>query len=92
MLLPGRTAQYKIFPWQNFFEGANSSYLKKEEHISGSFGIEGRYPFLDKKVVQSYLNLKPELKNMYFKSPLTNFMLVNKYPINYVKQGFNPTF
>lgn len=81
----------KTFPWQNFYEGANYSYLNKEESISGSFGIEGRYPFLDKDVVQSYLNLLPELKNMYFKSPLTNFLMKNRYPINNIKQGFNPS-
>lgn len=80
------------FPWKNFFEGANYSYLNKEESISGCFGIEGRYPYLDKKVVQSFLNLKPELKNMYFKAPLTNFLLKNNYPINSIKQGFNPSF
>ncbi len=80
------------FPWQNVFEGANSSYLKKEESISGSFGIEGRYPYLDKDVVQAYLNLTPTLKNMYFKSPLTNFLNIHNYPINNVKKGFNPSF
>lgn len=81
-----------IFPWQNVFEGANSSYLKKEESIGGSFGIEGRYPYLDKDVVQSFINLSPKLKNMYFKSPLTNFLKINNYPINYIKKGFNPIF
>lgn len=82
----------KNFPWQNFYEGANYSYLNKEESITGSFGIEGRYPFLDKKVVQSFINLKPELKNNYFKAPLSYFLMKNNYPINNIKQGFNPSF
>ena len=42
--------------------------------------METRYPFLDKKVVQEYLNLTPELKNKFHKSPITNFLITNKYP------------
>jgi asparagine synthetase B (glutamine-hydrolysing) len=87
-----------LFPWDNFYKGAQSSYLGKEECISGSFGIEGRYPFLDKKVVQEYLSLKPELKNKYFKAPLTHFLKINNYPVSFekcdpevnIKKGFNP--
>ena len=30
----------------------------KEELVAGVHGIEGRYPFLDPKVVQEYLWLK----------------------------------
>jgi len=31
------------------------SYLAKEEYVGGAYGIESRYPFLDKKVVQEFL-------------------------------------
>ena len=79
-----------VFPWDNFYRGAQSSYLLKEESITGSLGIEGRYPFLDVKLVQEFLSLSSELKNKQFKSPLTNFLLENKYPISYIKKGFNP--
>jgi len=84
----------KVFPWQNFFYGSQSSYLSKEESISGSFGIEGRYPLLDKKVVQEFLWLYPKLKNRSFKSPLSNFMEENSYPYlvgkpEKFKRGFN---
>ena len=66
----------------------------KEESITGGFGIEGRYPFLDRKVVQEYLNLVPELKNKEFKAPITNFLEANNYPIKTgdpekTKKGFN---
>ena len=47
----------KIFPWQNFFYGTQISYLGKEESIGGSYGLETRYPFLDRDLVQEYLNL-----------------------------------
>lgn len=84
----------KVFPWENFYYGAQSSYLGKEESISGSFGIESRYPLLDKQVVQEFLSLKHKLKNKYFKSPVTNFLKENNYPFltgNPVKfkTGFN---
>jgi asparagine synthetase B (glutamine-hydrolysing) len=81
----------EIFPWDNFYKGAQSSYLSKEECITGSMGIEGRYPFLDKKVVQEFLSLSHHLKNSSFKSPTYNFLMKNDYPINHIKKGFNPT-
>tara|TARA_A100001011_G_C14322541_1_gene851635 strand:- start:20882 stop:22201 length:1320 start_codon:yes stop_codon:yes gene_type:complete len=82
----------KIFPWQNFFYGTQISYLSKEESIGGSFGMETRYPFLDKKLVQEYLNLTPDLKNKYYKSPITDFLIKTGYPFidNNTKVGFNP--
>ena len=49
----------------------------KEEIIGGSHGIEQRYPFLDKEVVQEFLWLKPELKNKYFAFKL--IILYNYY-------------
>jgi hypothetical protein len=50
-----------IFPWGNFYYGSQWSYLMKEECIAGSLGIETRYPFLDRRVVQEYLNLSNDL-------------------------------
>tara|TARA_A100001011_G_C14315485_1_gene847772 strand:+ start:1969 stop:3306 length:1338 start_codon:yes stop_codon:yes gene_type:complete len=84
----------KVFPWQNFFYGAQSSYLSKEENIAGSFGIESRYPLLDKEVVQEFLLLNHHLKNKMFKSPLANFMQFYDYPYlkgvgTKIKKGFN---
>jgi asparagine synthetase B (glutamine-hydrolysing) len=83
-----------VFPWENFFYGANSSYISKEESISGGVGVEGRYPLLDKRVVQEFLWLLPGLKNKYFKSPITNFLMEHNYPHSkgnplHFKRGFN---
>ena len=82
----------KLFPWQNFYFGSQISYLSKEESIGGSFGLETRYPFLDKALVQEYLNLKPKLKNMYYKSVITNYLMKHKYPFidDATKVGFSP--
>lgn len=82
----------EVFPWQNFYQGAQVSYLSKEESIGGSFGLETRYPFLDKELVQEYLNFIPLLKNKYYKSPITNFLQINNYPFREGsgKTGFSP--
>ena len=50
-----------IFPRDNFFKGSNKNYLSSIEQIGGSIGYEVRYPFLDKKLVQEFLYLSPEL-------------------------------
>ena len=37
-----------VFPWCNFFLGAQRNFLMKEEHVLGAHGLEGRVPFADK--------------------------------------------
>jgi|GEM_PF-565232 len=82
-----------VFPWKNFFDNTQRAYLMKEEYVSGSHGIEGRYPFLDTQVVQEFLWLKPELKNKFYKSVLHNYMEENDYPFDVSqKVGFNCGF
>jgi asparagine synthetase B (glutamine-hydrolysing) len=78
-----------IFPWGNFYYGSQWSYLMKEECIAGSLGIETRYPFLDRRVVQEYLNLSNDLKNQSYKSPLKDYLSRNYYPFSEEKIGFN---
>ena len=78
-----------IFPWPNFFEGLNESFIAKEEYTASLFGIETRYPFLDKMVVQEFLWLSKELKNKYYKAPLFYYLSKNKYPFEpNEKMGF----
>ncbi len=79
------------FPYANFYDGANSSYLNKEEVVAGSLGIETRYPFLDKAVVQEYLSLRSDLKNKNYKAPLHELFELTNYPYCQEKRGFNPT-
>ena len=82
-----------VFPWKNFFGNTQRAYLMKEEYVSGSFGIEGRYPFLDKQVVQEFLWLKPELKNQNYKSVLHWYLMKESYPFDHQqKVGFNCGF
>ena len=80
-----------IFPWKKFYGDSQRSYLKKDEMIAGLYGIEGRYPFLDLKVIQEFLNLKSELKNEKYKSCISEFLEREKYPFDKnSKEGFNP--
>ena len=69
-----------IFPWKNFFHNTQRAYLMKEEHTAGAYGIEVRYPFLDKYVVQEFLWLSNKLKNSLYKSPIDNYLSMNKFP------------
>ena len=59
---------------------SQEAYLKKEEYVAGSFGIETRYPYLDKKVVQEFLNLSPALKNCCYKSESSNYLKNHRFP------------
>jgi len=80
----------KVFPWRNFYNNTQRAYLMKEEYVTGCYGVEGRYPFLDKKVVQEFLWLNNGLKNKNYKSVLHNYMSSFNYPFSEcVKIGFN---
>lgn len=69
-----------VFPWKNFFHNTQLAYLMKEEYTAGAYGIEVRYPFLDKYVVQEFLWLSNKLKNSMYKSPIDNYFTMNKFP------------
>ena len=77
-----------IFPWASFYGSTMESYLVKEEYIAGSYGIETRYPYLDKQVVQEFLWLSPYLKNLTYKSVIF-YLNANQYPLELMKKrGF----
>ncbi len=83
----------KYFPWKNFFGNTQRAYLMKEEHVSGSHGVEGRYPFLDREVVQEFLWLSADLKNRFYKVPLHQYMAKHNFPFDIcAKVGFNCGF
>lgn len=79
-----------IFPWHSFYGGTQASYLSKEECVNGAYGIESRYPFLDKQVVQEFLWLSHTLKNSEYKAPIEYYLLKEGYPyLPRVKKGFS---
>jgi len=78
-----------VFPWASFYYSSMESYLAKEEYVAGLHGLEARYPFLDKDVVQEFLWLTPELKNSQYKSVLDNYFVQNNFPFSRgEKKGF----
>jgi asparagine synthetase B (glutamine-hydrolysing) len=86
---PNNFAAHNQVLGKHFYEGKQNFFLGKEERIAGAHGIESRYPFLDKDVVQEYLWLSVELKNRYYKAPIHDYLSKNGYPFNPgVKQGF----
>ena len=79
-----------FFPWHSFWDGTQVQYLNKEEYVAGHFGIETRYPFLDKDLVQEFLWLSPDLKNSKYKSCLDEYLKVNNFPFQpSEKRGFH---
>jgi len=78
-----------VFPWKNFYEGTMQKYLEKDEKILGSFGIETRYPFLDKNLVQEFLWLSPNIKNKEYKFCLTSNLKKRNFPYWLEKKGFS---
>tara|TARA_B100001113_G_C21111378_1_gene623410 strand:- start:821 stop:2128 length:1308 start_codon:yes stop_codon:yes gene_type:complete len=71
-----------IYPWPNFYNSKMEMYIAKEEYIAGTFGIETRYPFLDKEVVQEFLWLDHNLKNKYYKSVVHEYLTINNFPFD----------
>tara|TARA_B100000212_G_C27384449_1_gene538572 strand:- start:2857 stop:4188 length:1332 start_codon:yes stop_codon:yes gene_type:complete len=71
-----------VFPWENFFNGVQEEFIYKDEVVGGTYGIECRYPFLDKFLVQEFLNLSAKIKNSNYKSPLRNYLMKNHFPFN----------
>lgn len=79
-----------FFPWRKFYGDTQRSYLFKEEIIFGHFGVESRYPLLDRELVQEFLALTPELKNKQYKAPIAAFLQKYNYPFELnQKRGFS---
>jgi asparagine synthetase B (glutamine-hydrolysing) len=80
-----------FFPWRKFYGDTQRSYLFKDEYILGRHGIEGRYPYLDRSLVQEFLWLKASLKNRTYKAPIEQFLVKHRYPFEPLKKrGFAP--
>lgn len=78
-----------FYPWRSFYDGTQIQYLNKEEYIAGHYGIETRYPFLDKYLVQEFVWLDSKLKNSKYKSALHEYLSKNNFPFAEEKIGFN---
>ncbi len=89
---PGKRFPERLRQWPDFDGNFQVAYLMKEDYIGGTFGCEGRYPLLDRAMVQEFLWLSPELKNRHYKAPFHEYMANRNYPFDErVKTGFLPT-
>eukprot|EP00013_Stygamoeba_regulata_P003608 CAMPEP_0177640158 /NCGR_PEP_ID=MMETSP0447-20121125/6397_1 /TAXON_ID=0 /ORGANISM="Stygamoeba regulata, Strain BSH-02190019" /LENGTH=457 /DNA_ID=CAMNT_0019142217 /DNA_START=144 /DNA_END=1514 /DNA_ORIENTATION=- len=70
-----------VFPWYSVFNGTQRNYLRKDEHVGGNYAVEARFPFLDKALVQEFLNLHPTIKNSAYKRPIRDYMQGMGYPV-----------
>lgn len=77
------------FPWENFFNGDNRLFIDQYEYIGGAYGVEVRYPFLDKVFVQEFLHLTKEMKNKFYKSVIAEYLNRNNMPTKDIKVGFS---
>jgi asparagine synthetase B (glutamine-hydrolysing) len=66
--------------WPNFDASYGRNIIQMFERVAGCYGIESRYPFLDKHVVQEFLWLNDNIKNSEFKQCLAQYMRANKFP------------
>ena len=66
--------------WPNFDSGYGRNIIQMFERVGGCFGIESRYPFLDKQVVQEFLWLNDDLKNSEFKQCISQYMRKLSFP------------
>ncbi|KAF4696007.1 hypothetical protein FOZ60_002729 [Perkinsus olseni] len=80
---------HDMFPWESVFLGTQRDYLMKEEIVAGAHGIESRYPFLDRRVVQEFLWLDASVKNAAYKSCVSAFLDHHDFPKEHAgKRGF----
>jgi transcriptional regulator with XRE-family HTH domain len=79
------------FPRKKFYGDTQRSYLFKDEFILGRNGVGGRYPFLDKCVVQEFLSLSAELKSKAYRSLIAHFLQKWNYPYEpLINRGYSP--
>ena len=64
----------EVFPWVNFYSGRHGWLIPWWEHKALSDGLEVRSIFLDKKLVQEWLNLSVHLKNKEHKYFLKEYL------------------
>lgn len=74
--------------WLNFGGGWQSMFLQAGERVAGQYGIEARYPFLDKEVVSEFLRLPIPGRYEPLKRPVNDLLNEHDFPTSAVKRGF----
>jgi asparagine synthetase B (glutamine-hydrolysing) len=64
----------KVFPWINFYNGHHRTLINRWEIRALTYGLEIRSVFLDKNLIQEWLNLSVFLKNKEHKYFLKEYL------------------
>jgi asparagine synthetase B (glutamine-hydrolysing) len=82
----------KCFNWMPTFDlysdGREHNELDQNEFISEIYNIEVRYPFLDRRFIQEFLNLSAKYKEQY-KGVLEHYLNIYKMSFSAEKIGFS---
>jgi asparagine synthetase B (glutamine-hydrolysing) len=78
----------EFFPWKYFYWDVFEDALQALEIQMLRASVQGRHPFLDKKLTQAFFNLSPDLKNTRGKAPIANYLLENDIPLPRKQIGF----
>lgn len=62
--------------------------LQLTDPIGGMYGIESRFPLIDRRLVQAWINTEQKLKNTKYKGWMQDYMDQYKYPYTLKKYGF----
>ena len=77
-----------IYPWHNYADSRLHRQIHRSDTICGHHGIEGRYPLVDQRLFQCFLNTTVELKNAGYKHWLVSYMQEHDYPVTLNKTRF----
>lgn len=81
---PYRGEERNPLPWQG---DCRRMSITKDEHLTGNFGMQARYPFLDKYLIQEYINLDIKIKNRFYKPVSQEYLERNNVPWGRHKTG-----
>jgi len=77
-----------VYPWHTTLQTDVIRQSSRLDVICGILGIEGRFPLLDQKLFQAWLNTTSELKNKAVKHWMREYLAEHDYPISEIKVGF----
>ena len=77
-----------IYPWHNYEDSRLHRQIHRIDMICGHHGIEGRYPLLDQRLYQAFINTTVKLKNSGYKHWQVTYLKEHDYPLTLEKTGF----
>lgn len=77
-----------VYPWHTTLQTDVIRQSSRLDVICGILGIEARFPMLDQKLFQAWLNTTSKLKNTAVKHWMRVYLAEHDYPISEKKVGF----